>query len=81
MFEDKWIFVILIIALLFGASRLPMLGRNFGRGIKEFKQGLADAQRDGRDDGKGEAKADAAKEQSEAARPASGSADDNGAGA
>jgi sec-independent protein translocase protein TatA len=56
--EDKWIFVILIIALLFGASRLPMLGRNFGRGIKEFKQGLAEAHRD-EGAGKPEAKADA----------------------
>lgn len=56
--DDKWIFVILIIALLFGASRLPMLGRNFGRGIKEFKQGLAEAQRDD-DKDKADAKADA----------------------
>ncbi|HEX9343715.1 MAG TPA: twin-arginine translocase TatA/TatE family subunit [Actinomycetota bacterium] len=83
MFEDKWIFVILIIALLFGASRLPMLGRNFGAGIKEFKKGLAESQRDDKSGAKAEQadKAEAAIDQPEAARPASGSSDENGAGA
>ncbi|HEY2957952.1 MAG TPA: twin-arginine translocase TatA/TatE family subunit [Actinomycetota bacterium] len=28
---------------MFGASRLPSLGRNFGRGIAEFKKGLTEA--------------------------------------
>ncbi len=35
------IIVLLIIMLLFGAKRLPELGRNLGQGIKEFKEGLA----------------------------------------
>ena len=29
-----------IILLLFGAKRVPELGRSMGRGIKEFKEGL-----------------------------------------
>ena len=35
------IIVLLIIVLLFGAKRLPELGRSLGQGIKEFKEGLA----------------------------------------
>jgi Sec-independent protein translocase protein TatA len=31
---------------LFGASRLPIMGRNVGLGIKEFKKGLAEAASD-----------------------------------
>ena len=30
-----------IILLFFGAKRLPQMGRSLGRGIKEFKEGLA----------------------------------------
>jgi sec-independent protein translocase protein TatA len=30
----------LIILLLFGAKRLPELGRSLGQGIKEFREGL-----------------------------------------
>ena len=33
--------VLVIILLLFGAKRLPEMGRNLGRGIKEFKEGLS----------------------------------------
>jgi sec-independent protein translocase protein TatA len=44
--DDKYLIVILVLALLFGASRLPLLGRNFGQGIREFKKGIADAQDD-----------------------------------
>ena len=32
--------LLLIIALLFGAKRLPELGRSLGQGIKEFKEGI-----------------------------------------
>ena len=38
----EWIWVILVIVVLFGASRLPIMGRNVGLGIKEFKKGLAE---------------------------------------
>lgn len=42
----EWIWVILVIVLVFGASRLPMVGRNFGRGIKEFKEGVSEGIKD-----------------------------------
>jgi len=42
----EWIWVILVIVVLFGASRLPSMGRNVGLGIKEFKKGLSEATRD-----------------------------------
>ncbi|MCL4811751.1 MAG: twin-arginine translocase TatA/TatE family subunit [Vicinamibacteraceae bacterium] len=38
--------IVLIIILIFGASRLPEIGRGLGRGIRNFK----DATREGRDD-------------------------------
>lgn len=38
--------VLLIIILIFGASRLPELGKGIGKGIKNFK----DATRDGAND-------------------------------
>lgn len=31
-----------IILLLFGASRLPQLGKSLGSGIRNFKKGLSD---------------------------------------
>ncbi len=40
--DDKILIVILVLAILFGASRLPSLGRNFGQGIREFKKGIAE---------------------------------------
>jgi sec-independent protein translocase protein TatA len=39
--------ILLIIILIFGASRLPDIGRGIGKGIRNFK----DAMREGRDDG------------------------------
>ena len=32
--------VLIVVFLLFGASRLPKLGRSLGSGIREFKTGL-----------------------------------------
>lgn len=32
--------LLVIILLLFGAKRLPEMGRSLGRGIREFKEGL-----------------------------------------
>lgn len=34
------ILIVLVIALIFGAKKLPELGKGMGRGIKEFKQEL-----------------------------------------
>jgi sec-independent protein translocase protein TatA len=45
----EWIWVVVVIAVLFGASRLPAMGRNVGLGIKEFKKGISEASRDGDD--------------------------------
>jgi len=41
--DDKYLIVILVLAILFGASRLPSLGRNFGQGIREFKKGITES--------------------------------------
>lgn len=32
--------LLVIILLLFGAKRLPEMGRSLGQGIKEFKEGI-----------------------------------------
>jgi sec-independent protein translocase protein TatA len=38
--------ILLIIILIFGASRLPEIGRGIGKGIRNFKESM----REGRDD-------------------------------
>ena len=35
--------ILLVILLLFGAKRLPEIGRALGEGIKEFKKSLHDS--------------------------------------
>jgi sec-independent protein translocase protein TatA len=42
------IIILAIIILIFGANRLPEIGRGIGRGIKNFK----DSTREGQNDGK-----------------------------
>jgi sec-independent protein translocase protein TatA len=44
--DEKYLIVILVLAVLFGASRLPSLGRNFGQGIREFRKGMAESAHD-----------------------------------
>ena len=34
------VMILVIVVLIFGASRLPALGRGVGAGIRNFKQGL-----------------------------------------
>ena len=46
----EWIWVIIAIVVLFGASRLPAMGRNVGLGIKEFKKGVTESSRDDKDE-------------------------------
>ncbi|MGE5234429.1 MAG: twin-arginine translocase TatA/TatE family subunit [Acidobacteriota bacterium] len=41
------VFLLVIILVLFGGSRLPALGKGLGEGIKNFRQGL----RSGDDEG------------------------------
>jgi sec-independent protein translocase protein TatA len=43
---SEWIIVILVVVVIFGASRLPLLGRNLGQGIKEFRKGVSEAKSD-----------------------------------
>jgi sec-independent protein translocase protein TatA len=46
--EILW--VLLVIVVLFGASRLPAMGRNLGLGIKEFKKGVGEVTRNDTDE-------------------------------
>ncbi len=39
-FQGDLIWVLLILVLLFGASRLPKLARSIGQSTKEFKEGM-----------------------------------------
>jgi sec-independent protein translocase protein TatA len=36
----EWIIIIGVILLLFGATKLPKLGKGLGEGIRNFKSGL-----------------------------------------
>jgi sec-independent protein translocase protein TatA len=38
--------VILVIVLVFGASRIPNLGKSIGEGFKELKRGLREADKE-----------------------------------
>ncbi|MDA8016161.1 MAG: twin-arginine translocase TatA/TatE family subunit [Thermoanaerobaculia bacterium] len=41
---QELIVIFLIVVVLFGASRLPQLGRGLGEGISNFKKGLKSAE-------------------------------------
>ncbi len=48
--------ILIIIVVLFGASRLPQLGRGLGEGISNFKRGLKSVSEDDKlEEGKSEA--------------------------
>lgn len=36
--------ILLVCLLLFGANRLPEIGKNLGEGIREFKKAMKEAQ-------------------------------------
>jgi sec-independent protein translocase protein TatA len=36
----EWVLIFLVVLLLFGAKRLPDIGRSLGKGIREFKRAL-----------------------------------------
>ena len=36
----EWLVIGVIIALLFGASKLPKLGKGLGEGLRNFKKGI-----------------------------------------
>lgn len=43
--------ILLILVLIFGASKLPQLGRGLGEGIRNFKKGLKEKGPDSLSDG------------------------------
>ena len=50
---SELIIILLIVIVLFGASRLPQLGRGLGEGIRNFKKGIKSvdaAEPDSKDD-------------------------------
>lgn len=42
----EWFIVLAVVLLIFGGSQLPKLARNLGQAQREFKDGLAETQRD-----------------------------------
>jgi sec-independent protein translocase protein TatA len=42
------IIILAIIILIFGANRLPEIGRGIGKGIKNFKESTHEGQNDGK---------------------------------
>ena len=44
--------ILLIVLIIFGAGKLPQLGRGLGEGIRNFKKGLKGDEEDAKDDGK-----------------------------
>jgi len=38
----EMLLILLLLVLIFGATRLPQLGRGIGEGIRNFKQSLRD---------------------------------------
>ena len=45
-FQGDLIWVLLILVLLFGATRLPKLARSIGQSTKEFKEGMREGYRE-----------------------------------
>ena len=39
---QELLIILLIVLIIFGASKLPQLGKGFGEGIKNFKKGIRD---------------------------------------
>jgi len=37
----EWLIVLLIILVLFGATRIPALMKGLGKGVREFKKGVS----------------------------------------
>lgn len=42
------VIIVLVILLLFGGKKIPELMRGLGRGVKEFKDGIAGEDEDGK---------------------------------
>lgn len=53
----EWLVILAIVLLLFGAAKLPVLGKGLGEGIRNFKKSLkGDEDHDKDQDGKVEKK-------------------------
>jgi sec-independent protein translocase protein TatA len=39
--NQDMLIILLIVAVIFGAKKLPELGKGLGKGIKEFKSGIS----------------------------------------
>ena len=55
---SELLIILVIILLLFGAKRVPQLGRSLGSGIREFRQGIKEASKSGDEGLKHEKKED-----------------------
>ena len=42
----QWVIIALVILLLFGGSKIPELMHGLGKGMKSFKAGMKDAEKD-----------------------------------
>jgi sec-independent protein translocase protein TatA len=49
--------IVLVILLLFGASKIPQLMRSMGSGISQFKKGIKEGEKEGEAEAKAESKA------------------------
>jgi sec-independent protein translocase protein TatA len=49
---QELLIILLIVLVLFGASKIPQMMRGFGEGIKEFKKGMKDEGETKKEDGK-----------------------------
>lgn len=47
---QELLIIFLIVLLLFGANRIPEIGRAMGRGIRDFKRATQDLEKDMSDD-------------------------------
>ncbi len=55
MFGIGWqeiVVIVLVVLLLFGARRIPELMRSLGRGVREFKEGMKEIEKDVREEDK-----------------------------
>jgi sec-independent protein translocase protein TatA len=46
----EWLIILLIVILIFGASRIPEIGKALGKGIKEFKKAFKGGAEEEEDD-------------------------------
>lgn len=57
MFGIGWqeiVVIVLVVLLLFGARRIPELMRSLGKGVREFKDGMKDLEKEVKDEDKRE---------------------------